>query len=682
MHPFIYPNARIQDLVEDFHGTPVADPYRWLEDPASPESRAWTDAQNTLTQKYLDHPSRSAFHGRMMELWNYARYTLPQKAGNRYFFWKNDGLQNQPVLYMQDSLEAEPVMVIDPNTFSREGTVAVMSLEFSKDGRYMAYSTATKGSDWQEIHIRDLETGQKFFEVLQHVKFSGIAWSPDNKGFYYNRYPDSDTVAPGEETYYNHVCWHEVGTDQSDDLLVYEHPEQKDWSLYPQLTEDGQYLFISLHSGTDRRNGLIWRREADRNAAFQPLRPLGEAAWRLIANQGTHCYFQTDADAPTGKVVIIDLEAPAQDKTLIPAGDEAIAFALRAADTLVVGYLHHAHHILKRFDLQGQYLGEISLPAMGAVNDLFGKPHLDELFIGFSSFLFPARSYRYDLATGAMTLLRAPEIAFDMEAYETTQVFVTSKDGTEVPMFLTMRKGLQPDGNNPVMMYGYGGFRNALTPHFSVSLLPWLEQGGIYAHVNLRGGSEYGTEWYQAGTLERKQNVFDDFIAAGEWLVAQQWTQPRYLAIRGGSNGGLLVAACMVQRPDLFGAVLCQVPVIDMLRYHRFTIGRYWISDYGNAENPDQFPYMYAYSPLHNVKAGAAYPPVLITTADHDDRVVPAHAKKFAATLQAANPQNLTLLRVETAAGHGAGKPLAKVTEEYADLYAFLFHVMQRAYQA
>ena len=679
--PFVYPDALREEVVEDYHGTPVADPYRWLENPASPESRAWTDTQNQLTRQFVDGPEREQILERFREVCNYDRWSAPLKAGDRYFFWKHEGLKNQPVLYSSTRFTAEPDVLLNPNALSKEGTVSVMSINPSWDGNLLAYSLSHRGSDWQEIRIRDVKTGHDHYEVLLHSKFAGIAWNQDNTGFYYNRYPDPGTVQDAALSYYNAVYWHELGTIQDDDKLVYERPDEKDFDFWPVMTEDGKYLLLQIHLGTDRRNRVYYREENSRGG-FVRLLDRADAHFQFVGNEGDTFFFFTDHSAPHGRLIGISLKKPDPEHWLeiIPEHEDILVNVTLSGNRFVAVYQHHAHHKLAIYDLAGTYKDDIPLPTLGAVSELNGRRYQDELFFGFTSFLFPTRTYSYQMAAHDLIDLhehtRIP--GFNPDDYVLKQEFATSKDGTRVPMFIVHHRDYTPQGDTPTLMYGYGGFRQSLTPQFTATLLPWLESGGIYCQVNLRGGFEYGVDWYQAGTLERKQNVFDDFIAAGEYLCSQNYTSPKHLAIRGGSNGGLLVGACMLQRPDLFGAVVCQVPVLDMLRYHRFTIGRYWVSDYGNAEaSATDFEYLYAYSPLHNVKGGLVYPPVLITSADHDDRVVPSHAKKFAATLQyASHGQNLVLLRVDTDAGHGRGKPLNKSLEEMADIYAFLLKLV------
>lgn len=674
---------RMDNVVDDYHGTKVADPYRWLEDPSTAETVAWSEAQNQLTFDYLQAiPARKEIKARLTELWNYPKYSVPQKEGDRYFFWKNDGLQNQPVLYLQKDLKSEPVVVIDPNTFSEDGTIALTQWSFSKDGTLIAYSISNRGSDWQEIKVRHVDSAKDFEEVLGWCRFSRIAWKHDHQGFFYNRYPESSSVLQEDQNYHNRVYWHQLGTLQSEDQLVYEQPDAGDFIFYPSVTEDGMYLILDVRQGTDPKNRIYFR-EANSEGAFIRLLDEADANYTFINNIGSVFYFRTDLDASHGRIIAIDIQNPIREnwKEILPEQEDVISFVTMVSDQLVVVYMHDAHHQMKLYDLDGTFVREIKLPIMGTIVGLSGKCQDTEMFIGFESFLHSTTILRYDFKSGQLTLLRGSEIHFDPSGYETKQVFYSSKDSTRVPMFITHKKRLKLDGSNPTLLYGYGGYGSSLTPRFTIPQLIWLENGGILAVANLRGGSEYGEAWHQAGTLDKKQNVFNDFIAAAEWLIQNKNTQPSKLAIIGGSNGGLLVAVCMLQRPELFGAVVCQVPVIDMLRYHKFTVGRYWISEYGNAEtNPDHFKFLYAYSPLHNVKKGVTYPPMLITTADTDDRVAPAHAKKFTATLQAADAgKNPILLRVETKAGHGYGKPTSKAIDELSDISAFLFNIFKMA---
>ena len=671
------PFTRRDDIIDDYHGTKVADPYRWLENPTSEETLAWVEAQNALMSHHIKTiPAHRQIQARLTTLWDYPKYSVPVRKGGRYFFSKNSGLQNQSVLYVQQTLQGEAAVVIDPNTFSEDGTLALTNQAFSKDGKMLAYGVSSGGSDWQEIKIRQVESGIDFPEVIRWCKFSSIAWRHDNQGFYYNRLPEPGTVPEEDQSNFSQVYWHTLDTPQSEDLLMYERPDAKELSFSPFVTNDGVYLVLHVWHGTEPKNRLYYR-EVNSVGPFIRLLDDADARYSLVGNTGSIFYIWTNLDAPRNRIIAIDIEHPdrANWKELIPQQDDVMDFVMMVNNQFVVTYMHDAYHLMKIYNLDGSFVRDIALPTLGSIVEISGKPEHTEMFINFTSFLYPPTIFRYDFPSSSLTLLHGTEIDFDASSYETKQVFYTSKDGTRVPMFLTHKKGLTLDGNNPTLLYGYGGFDNSLTPSFTIATLVWLEHGGIYAVANLRGGGEYGEEWHRAGTLENKQNVFDDFIAAAEWLIANKYTNTSRLAIQGGSNGGLLVAACMIQRPALFGAVLCHVPVIDMLRYHKFTVGRYWVSDYGNAEtDPEHFKFLYAYSPLHNVKEGEVYPATFILAADTDDRVVPAHAKKFAATLQAADGgKNPILLRIETKAGHGLGKPTAKVIEERSDVLAFLF---------
>ncbi len=582
---------------------------------------------------------------------------------------------------MQERLDGEARVVIDPNALSTDGTIALTNQAFSKDGKFLAYGLSRGGSDWQEVKIRNLDTGQDYAETLQWCKFTGIAWTHDHNGFYYTRFPEPGSVAKQDENNFNRVYYHRLGTPQAQDPLVYERPDFKELGFAPIVTEDGKYLVLFVYHGTDPKNRLYYR-EVSSTGPFIKLLEEGDASYTPIDNDGAVFYFQTDLNAPRGRIIAIDLDRPerANWKELIPQQPDVLSFVAMVNDQFVAAYMHDAHHVLKVRDRAGKFVRDIALPTIGSISGLSGKRQDTEMFVQFTSFLFPPSTFRYDFKTSQMAIFREAGIKFDAAPYETQQIFYSSKDGARVPMFITHKKGLAHNGDLPTLLYGYGGFNVSLTPYFSVSSLVWLENGGVLAIPNLRGGGEYGEDWHQAGILERKQNVFDDFIAAAEWLIANGYTNDKKIAINGGSNGGLLVAACLIQRPDLFGAAICQVPVIDMLRYHKFTVGRYWVSDYGDADKPEDFKFLYAYSPLHNVRPGVAYPPTLITTADTDDRVVPAHAKKFAATLQAAQAgDNPILIRIETKAGHGGGKPTTKQIEEAGDIYAFLFKIFGMA---
>ena len=672
---FEYPPARKADAVDDYHGTKVPDPYRWLEDARSEETTAWVEAQNRLTFSRIRTPQREKLKARITELWNYPKYSIPYKQGGRYFFEKNDGLQNQFVYYVQDSLDADPRVILDPNKLSEDGTTAVTGGRISEDGKLLAYLLSYKGSDWQELKILKVDSGEHFPETLKHCKFTGIAWKHDGSGFFYNRFPDPATVPEEDRNTHNRVYWHQLGTPQDQDKLIFERKDDKELGFYPMISEDGKYLLLYVYRGTDPKNRIYYR-EVESDKDFVRLLDKADARYEPIGNVGPVLYFQTDLEAPRGRIVAIDIQKPEREswKEILPEQETAIAYVAMVSNHLVVATMQDARHVLKIYDLEGKFVRDLKLPGIGSVFGLSGKQDQTEMFFSYVSFLQPQSAFRYDFATDKVELFRGPELKADLSGYETKQVFYQSKDGTKVPMFIVHKKDVALDGKNPVLLYAYGGFNASLTPRFSPSRLVWLENGGIFAQANLRGGGEYGEEWHQAGTLGSKQNVFDDFIAAAEWLIENKYTSSKRLAIIGGSNGGLLTAACMLQRPDLYGAVLSLVPVTDMLRFHKFSVGRYWVSDYGNAEkDPEHFKFLYAYSPIHNVKP-AVYPPTLITTADTDDRVVPMHGKKFAAALQAADQgKNPILLRVETKAGHGRGKPTAKRIEEAADIYSFLF---------
>ncbi|CAA9234694.1 MAG: Prolyl endopeptidase [uncultured Chloroflexi bacterium] len=681
-----YPQTPSGDTVEDYHGTPVADPYRWLEDEDAPGTAEWIEAQNTLTFSLVRAGDlHERLRARLTEVWDYPKYGVITREGDRHFFWKNEGLQNQPVLYMQPAALAaagdEPIPVLDPNTLSPDGTAAVTGQAWTPDGRLLGYSLSRAGSDWQELRVRDLDSREDLPDAIQWCKFTSPAWSPDGSGFFYARYPDPGTVPPGQESFNQTVHWHALGTAQDADPLLYSRPDAPELGFSPSVTDDGRYLVLTVWKGTDPKNRVYFR-ELDGGPDFVRLLDVADARYDFVDNVGSVFYFTTDLDAPRGRVIAIDVTRPAraQWREVIPEpeGQDTIDTVALVNDHLVVVTMHHAHHRITLYTLDGTRVRDVALPGIGSVSGLSGKREQEEFFLAFTSFLHPTTVLRYHVPTDQLETVFAPQLPFDVSGYETRQVFYTSKDGTQVPLFLTHKKGLMLEGNTPTLLYGYGGFNVSLTPSFSPARLAWLEQGGVFALANLRGGGEYGEAWHQAGAVLNKQNVFDDFIAAAEWLVANGYTRPERLAIQGGSNGGLLVAACLLQRLELFGAVVCQVPVADMLRYHRFTVGRFWVSDYGNArEDPEHFRYMLRYSPVHNCRLGARYPATLITTADHDDRVAPAHAKKFAAALQAAQAGDAPiLLRVETQAGHGAGKPTAKLIEEQADLYAFLFKAL------
>lgn len=681
MPALTYPPTPQGDHVDTYHGIAVADPYRWLEDPDSDATRAWVEAQNQVTFDYLAGiPTRNAIRERLTHLWNYAKYSAPFKQGSRYFYFKNDGLQNQSVLYTLTHLDGDPVVLLDPNTLSDDGTVALSGMAISEDGKYLAYGTSASGSDWQEWRVRDIESGQDLADHLQWIKFSGASWTHDGTGFFYSRY---DEPQPGSEyeavNYYQKLYYHKLGSLQSKDVLIYERPDQKEWGFGGEVTEDGRYLIISIWLGTETKNLIFWKDLQDPDSPVQELIGEFEASYGVIGNEGSRLWLVTDWQASRRRLVEIDLHKPDKPhwKELIPECSETLEGVSLINDQLVAFYLKDAHTQVKFYHLDGSLERELELPGLGSASGFGGKRHDRETFYVFTSITTPPTIYRYDFATHTSTLFRQPKIDFDPSNYIVKQVFVTSTDGTQIPLFITHKKGILLDGSHPTYLYAYGGFGISLTPSFSTSVLVWLEMGGIYAVANLRGGGEYGEDWHQAGMKTRKQTVFNDFIAAGEWLVSEGYTSPQKLAIGGGSNGGLLVGACMTQRPDLFAAALPAVGVMDMLRFHQFTIGWAWMSEYGSPEDPEEFRALYVYSPLHNLKPHTAYPATLITTADHDDRVVPAHSFKFAAALQQAHTGDApVLIRIETKAGHGAGKPTAKIIEEQADRWAFLTQVL------
>jgi prolyl oligopeptidase len=677
---YTYPTARLDDIVETYHGTPVADPYRWLEAATSPETQAWSQAQQRLTQAFMGSiPGRELIKARLTALWDYPRLAVPIKAGSRYFFTSNDGLQNQDVLYMQQGRDGERIELLNPNHLSADGTVALVNQSYSRDGTLLAYGLSRHGSDWQEVRVLQTDTAKDYAEVLQWCKFTRIAWSHDNTGFFYSGYALSGTPPIDEHTLVNRLYWHALGTPQANDQLVYERPDRPELHFNPLVTEDGTYLVLHVWHGAIPQNRLYYR-DLRSHGPFVRLLDEADARYAFLGNAGRVFYVLTNLDAPQGRIIAIDLDHPGREhwQEIIPPQADSIDFASLVSDHLAVVSMHDAQHHLKLYRRDGRFVRAIESPIPGSIVGLSGRADEPEMFVGVQSFLHPTTILRYDFTTGTLTPFHSPALAFDTSRYVTQQVFYTSSDGTRVPMFLTHRQGLTRDRCHPTLLYGYGGFAVSLTPFFAVAPLLWIEHGGIFAVANLRGGSEYGEAWHQAGMLGNKQQVFDDFIAAAEWLIRERYTAAGQLAIMGRSNGGLLVATCMLQRPDLFGAVVCGVPVIDMLRYHKFTAGRHWVQEYGNAEtNPEHFRFLYAYSPLHNVQRDVAYPPTLITTADSDDRVVPSHALKFAAALQAADAgQHPILLRVDAKAGHGLGKPTASLLEEQADIYAFLFHAL------
>jgi prolyl oligopeptidase len=693
-----YPETRRGDVKDDYHGTKVADPYRWLEDPDSPESRTWIEAQNRVTESYLAQiPRREKIRERLTELWNYERYGLPWSEGDNYFYTHNNGLQNQSVLMAADTdvfrSGGKPRVLLDPNALSKDGTVSLTGSRVSDDGKYLAYGLASGGSDWSEWFVREVASGRNLTDHLKWVKFSGASWTKDGRGFFYSRY---DEPAEGEKltgaNYFQKVFYHKLGTPQSEDKLVYDRKDHKDWGFSAAVTDDGQYLVISVWQGTRRENQVFYQSlngKAPGEAETVELLTGFDADYNFVGNDGSRFYFLTDNSAPRRRLIAIDVERPAREhwQELVAQTDDILERASLVGDQFFAVYLKDASSRVKVFDVTGKHLRDVELPGIGSASGFGGDRDDTETFYGFSSYTAPMTIYRYDLASGESTVWRRPKIDFDSDKYETKQLFTKSKDGTRVPIFVTHKKGLRLDGNNPTLLYGYGGFNIALSPGFDTRSAVWMEMGGVYAVATLRGGGEYGVEWHEGGRLHNKQNVFDDFLAAAEHLIEKKYTRPEKLAIAGRSNGGLLVGAAITQRPELFGAALPGVGVMDVLRFHKFTIGWAWVSEYGSADDEEQFRTLYRYSPLHNIKAGVRYPATLIVTADHDDRVVPAHSFKFAATLQAAQ-QSLAqdsagrhgappvLIRIETRAGHGAGMALKKKIDETTDELVFLVETL------
>ncbi len=665
-------------VVDDYFGTKVADPYRWLEDDNSEETKEWVKAQNAVTSSYMDKiPYRKDVKNRLEKIWNYEKYGSPFKEGGKYYFFKNDGLQNQSVLYVQDNLNAPPSVMLDPNTLSKEGIVALAGISFNKAGDKLAYQLSKAGSDWQSIHVKDLKTGETLKDEIDWVKFSGVQWLGD--GFLYSRYPEPTKGDELKGALINHkVYFHKIGTTQADDELIFEDKDNPKRNIYSRVTEDERFICVSISEGTSG-NMLLIKDTKNPSVGFVKVADNFEKDWQVIDNEGDWIYVETNYKAPKSRIIAINIATPeeknwkeivAEDKNDVLQSGGIIGGKLETV------WLHNAASKVKFHDLSGKLLNELELPGIGTTGGVSGKRDEKVGYYSFSSFTRPPTIYELDLETMKSKIFKAPKVDFESDKYETKQVWYTSKDGTKVPMFISYKKGVKLNGKNPTLLYGYGGFNISQQPQFSISRAMLLEMGGIYAVANIRGGGEFGEAWHKAGTKERKQNVFDDFIAAAEYLIKEKYTSNQFLAIQGGSNGGLLVGACMTQRPELFKVAFPAVGVLDMLRYHKFTIGRAWSVDYGLSEKEDNFKYLYKYSPLHNVKK-AKYPATLITTGDHDDRVVPAHSFKFAAALQE-NHIGTTpaLIRIETSGGHGAGKPTSKVIEEGADILSFMFYSM------
>ena len=677
--PLTYPATRKADVVDDYHGTKVADPYRWLEDDRSAETAAWVEAQNKVTQGYLGQiPERKAIEARLTKLWDYEKFGAPSRHGKVYVYSHNTGLQNQGVLYVTTDLKDRGRVLLDPNSLSTDGTVSLGSTVFTEDGKLMAYSLSKGGADLNIWKVRTVETGQDLADELPLGRNSVGGWAQDGSGFYYTRYPlPKDRSALTGVFKNQQLFFHRLGSPVEQDEVIYERPDQPDWGFGAGPTDDGRWLVIYQNQGTDRRSRVFLKDLTKPGAKVEPFLDKFDATYRIVGSDGDTFYVMTDQGAPRSRLVAIQKGSPepAAWKTILAEGPgrDVLAGVSLVAGRFAATWRIHALNTVRLYDLQGKLEREIALPGVGSLSGFGGRRTHTEAFYGFTSYNRPTTLYRYDFATGKSEVFRQPKLAFDPAAYEVTQVFYNSKDGTRIPMFLAHKKGLKLDGTNPTLLYGYGGFNIPAAPGYSPANLAWMELGGVFANACLRGGSEYGRAWYEAGRLKKKQNVFDDFIAAAEWLIAEKYTSTPKLAIHGGSNGGLLVGACMAQRPELFGAALPAVGVMDMLRYHKFTIGWMWKSDYDCSDEADGFKYLMTYSPVHTLKAGVKYPPTLVTTGDHDDRVVPAHSHKFIATLQAAQAGSAPVLtRIETNAGHGAGKPTAKQIAERADQWAFL----------
>ncbi len=677
-----YPPTRTVEHVDLYHGVSVADPYRWLEDDNAEETKAWVAAQNVVTSAFLGQSkARGRIRDRIEELFNYERISVPRKEGGRYFYLRNDGLQNQSVLMVADALDAAPRVLLDPNTLSEDGTIALTEHFVSPDGRLLAYGISRGGSDWQEFAVREVESGKDLAaDRLDWIKFSGAAWDGASSGFYYARMPETPAEQRLTAVNDDHkVYFHRVGTPQSEDLLIYERPDHPEWKFWPITTEDGRFLLIHVWKGDTKSNGVLIRDLREEGPVVDLLMDW-DAQYDFIGNDGETLFFNTELGAPRRRVIAVDAGNPVRDawREVIPEGKQALEQVILVGDRLVLRTLHRATSRVTLHRLDGSFDRDLPLPGIGTADGFTGRRTDGETFYSFTGFTFPTTIYRYDFAAGKSTVFRQPKVDFEPSDFESRQVFYKSRDGTSVSMFLTHRKGLKLDGNNPALLYGYGGFAATETPFFSTSNVVWMEMGGVYALPNLRGGSEYGEEWHQAGMLDKKQNVFDDFIAAAEALIHNRYTSRARLAIQGGSNGGLLVGACMTQRPDLFGACIPEVGVMDMLRFHRFTIGSAWVSEYGSSDDPEMFSVLRAYSPYHNLRPGVSYPATLVMTGDHDDRVVPAHSFKFAARLQACQAGTApVLIRVETRAGHGAGTPTSKRIDAAADRLAFLARVLK-----
>ncbi|MCV2351562.1 prolyl oligopeptidase family serine peptidase [Paucibacter sp. Y2R2-4] len=674
-----YPVTAKVEQTDNYHGTVVADPYRWLEDDNSEQTKAWVKSQNQVTDSFLDAmPQRMPVRKLYTELYNFEKFGIPFKEGGRYFWTRNNGLQQQAVLYTAKSLKAEPMVALDPNTLSKDGTAALGGYAASRDGKLLAYGVAAAGSDWQTWKVRDLSTGKDLADQLNWVKFSGAAWTPDGKGFFYSRYDEpAEGAALTGANYFQKLFYHRLGTPQSADQLVAANPNEKEWGFGAEVSDDGKAVFITVWKGGEKNGLMVLPLVKGAYAGGEPkaISLAFDAQYVPVALNGNSLIIKTDKDAPRGRLIAVDLKASGKEawKTLVAEGGDAMTGASVVGGRLLLSYLRDASTVVRVHGLDGRALSEVKLPGVGTASGFAGRASDKETFFNYTSLTTPSSIYRLDVASNKVELFKRPQTAFDADQFETQRAFVTSKDGTRFPVFIAHKKGLKLDGSNPTLLYGYGGFNVPMTPGYGITAATWMKMGGVYVLASIRGGGEYGSAWHEAGTKLKKQNVFDDFIAAGEWLVANKYTQPAKLAINGGSNGGLLVGAVVNQRPELFGAAVPQVGVMDMLRFQKFTIGWAWEPDYGSSDKADEFKALLAYSPLHTIKSGVKYPAIMVTTGDHDDRVVPAHSFKYAAALQAADTGAAPkLIRIETQAGHGAGKPTSKIIEERADMLAFI----------
>ena len=681
----LYPKSKVVDQIDDYHGTKINDPFRWLEDVDSEETKNWVVEQNKLTFDYLESiPARARFKQRLTELWNFERYGLPRQYGKTYFYTYNNGLRNQNVLYTASSIDEAGLttqkLLLDPNLLSQDGTVALSGYVPSDDGKYLAYGVAESGSDWNVWRVRDVATGQDLSDTIRWVKFSTVAWTSDHLGFFYSRYDEPKEKEFTGVNYFQKLYYHRIGTDQSQDVLVYERPDQKEWGFGASVSDDGKYLAISVWRGTEKKSLFFYAPIADGTipSKQQVVELVSDfnADWQFLGNDGKRFYFETDDSAPKHRIVAIDLDTPESKdwKTLVPETQHSIESSSLLGDRFLVHYIQDATSTVREYSIDGKPGQELKIPSLGTVAGFEGKRSTKETYFSFTNYITPPTVVRLDLDSLESTIWKSPKVAFDPANYLTERVFYISKDGTRIPMILSRKKGIDKNGQMPTILYGYGGFNISITPNFSPANVAWMEQGGMYAVANLRGGGEYGRDWHEAGMLENKQRVFDDFIGAAEHLIQESYTNSSKLAISGRSNGGLLVGATMTQRPDLFAVALPAVGVMDMLRFHKFTIGWAWVSEFGSSENPGQFQNLLRYSPLHRLKPGTRYPATLITTGDHDDRVVPGHSYKFAARLQSCQSGTRpTLIRIETSAGHGAGTPVAKLIDTAADTLGFVW---------